>query len=371
MYLKHFKCEGIRNLSPCHLDLSADLNIFFGDNGAGKSSILEAIGLLTSGRSFRSSKIDLVTNEGKPEFTVFGVSDNGRRFGLGYRKNEKRKSIKIDGETVNNLSELTQNYPTQVLSPESYHLIDSGPSERRKYLDWCLFHVEHRFHPIWKQYATVLKQRNALLKQAKGQLTNDIETELTVWDKQLCEAASHITNMRAELLNKLSTAFNDILKNLAIDFSHTVRLSYYPGYSDELKQRLIDNRLLDIKTGTTRSGCHKADLKIKVEGHLAKEFLSRGQKKVLINILYLAQTLLLKQVTNKDSLFIIDDFSSELDQENQQALLTTLFNQENVQIILSCLHLDSLNWLKTRYNMAHMFHVEHGTIKEFHHTSSK
>ena len=371
MYLQRFNCQGIRNLSSCQIALSPELNIIFGDNGAGKSSILEAIGLLTSGRSFRTSKLDLVVNDNQQDFTVFGISDDGHRFGLGYQKREKRKSIKIDGEKVASLSGLTQHYPTQILSPESYHLIDSGPSERRKYLDWCLFHVEHLFHPSWKKYANILKQRNALLKQAKDYTDKELETQLQVWDEQLCASAEEITELRNNVLIKLADALASIIGDLPNSFKESVSLTYYPGYSSDLKKRLIDNRFMDIKSGTTKSGPHKADVRIKIAGHLAKDYLSRGQKKVLINLLYLAQTKLLKQITNKDSLFVIDDFTSELDNENQQALLTTLFNQKNVQIILSCLHLDSLNWLKTRYNMAHMFHVEHGTISQFHNTSSE
>lgn len=371
MYLKHFKCQGVRNLSTCEFDLSSQLNVFFGDNGAGKSSILEAIGLVTSGRSFRTSRLEFVVNEAIDSFSVFAGSDDGHRFGLGYFKKDKKKAIKINGEVVKSLSKLTQYYPTQVLSPESYHLIDSGPGERRKYLDWCLFHVEHMFHPVWKSYSSILKQRNALLRSAKGKLIPEIETQLDIWDKQLCEAAEAISEYRRDVLKQLSLAVESILQSLTVDFSKLISLEYYPGYSNDLKAKLLDNRLLDIKSGNTRAGPHKADLRIKIEGHLAKDYLSRGQKKVLINLLYLAQTLLLKNATGKNSLFIIDDFTSELDNDNQQALLTTLFQQENVQIIVSCLHLDSLNWLKTRYNMAHMFHVKHGTIEQFHNTSSE
>jgi DNA replication and repair protein RecF len=358
MFLQRFSAQGIRNLKPCNIELSPALNVFYGDNGAGKSSILEALGLLTSGRSFRTAKIDAVLSHQSPQFTVFGKTDESHRFGLGYVKAQRQKTIKINGEAVKALSDLAKCYPTQVISPESYQLIDAGPSERRKYLDWCLFHVEHHYHAVWKSYYSVLKQRNALLKGKSRQA----EQELDVWDDQLVSNASRLLAFRQEIVARLGECLQLLIEDLATDFSGEVQLRYYPGYSGELKEKLKENRNLDLKSGYTRAGPHNADLRVSIGNEPAKEFLSRGQKKVLINALYLAQTLLLKNATHKDSLFIIDDFASELDVHNQEALLNTLLQQENVQIILSCLHLGSLNWLKTRYNSAHMFHVEHGSI---------
>jgi len=359
MYLKRFNQQGVRNLVPCQFELDPHLNIFHGDNGAGKSSLLEAISLLTSGRSFRTAKLERVLSNQAEQFVLFGLTDQEDRLGLGFDKANKKKAIKINGEKAQSLSALTRLYPTQVLSPESYDLIDAGPAERRKYLDWCLFHVEHSFLDLWKAYYSVLKQRNALLRHNRGK---DIRDQLTVWDKQLCDKAVQITQLRQRAIEQLDGHLQQIITDLAVCFDGEVRLNYYPGYSGDLETKLIENYPLDNKSGFTRSGPHKGDIKISVNGELAKEFLSRGQKKVLINILYLAQTRLLKSHNNKDSLFVIDDFTSELDLENQQALLSTLLAQDNVQIILSCLHLESLKWVKTRYNNAHMFHVKHGNI---------
>ena len=360
MYLKRFSHQGIRNLNPGLLELAPRLNIFYGANGAGKSSILEALSLLTSGRSFRSSKLDLVLSHDSMSFTLFGLTSEEGRLGLGYQKSDKKKAIKIDGQACRTLSSLTRLYPTQVLSPESYHLIDSGPNERRKYLDWCLFHVEHRYHETWKSYYSVLKQRNALLKSASKLPSFEL---IDPWNRQLCKTAKLVAEYRDNILQCLTSSLNEILNKLSIDFGGEVVISHYLGHTGNLETKLNESLALDFKSGFTRYGPHKADLRIKVNGVLAKDFLSRGQKKVLINALFLAQTNLLKSLTTKDSLFVIDDFTSELDSDNQKALLATLLEQKNVQIILSCLQLESLNWLKKGYNTAHMFHVEHGEIK--------
>lgn len=359
MFLRKFQCQGVRNILPTQIELSSGLNIFYGINGAGKSSILEAISLLTSGRSFRTSKIEFVTNKNAPDFSVFGETESSMRLGLGFNKADKKKTIKINGDVSKALSKLSIIYPTQVLSPESYHLIDAGPGERRKYLDWCLFHVEHRYHESWKSYSQILKQRNALLRSSGGVVDS---RSIEPWDSQLIQTATVITKQRRNILKTLENQLSEIVEELNLDFARSIKIDYYPGYTDDFADRLKTNLRGDFESGFTKAGPHKADLRIKVEGKLARDYLSRGQKKVLINALYLAQTSLLKKLVSKDSLFVIDDFTSELDANNQQALLKTLLAQNNVQIILSCLQLESLNWLKTGYNRAHMFHVEHGEI---------
>jgi DNA replication and repair protein RecF len=359
MYLKAFSQQGVRNLSQGKLELASGLNIFYGDNGAGKSSILEAIVFSTTGRSFRTSKLELMVSEGESIFVVFGLSSEERRVGIRYDKKTKLRTIKINGENINNLSGLNTIYPTQILSPESYHLIDSGPSERRKYLDWCLFHVKHSYHSAWKSYTNILKQRNALLKNKNR---SRVEEQIPIWDQQLCTAAEIVNKERMSILTQLEKQLKSTIAILDVSFCDSLKINYYPGYTDELADKLRLSLSSDMDSGFTKFGPHKADIRIKVNGYLAKDYLSRGQKKVLINAMFLAQTLLLKESSHKGSLFVIDDFTSELDNNNQKALLDMLMAQDSVQIVLSCLQQDSLKWLEKGYNSAHMFHVEHGTI---------
>jgi len=228
MYLKAFSHQGVRNLKAGKFELTKGLNIFFGDNGAGKSSVLEAMSFLTSGRSFRTSKIDHVVSEGLDEFIVFGLTASESRIGVGYQKRNKQRSIKIDGKKFNTLSALSTLYPTQILSPESYHLIDSGPSERRKYLDWCLFHVKHHYHSAWKNYSNILKQRNALLRQSKDL---NISEQISVWDKQLCEAALIVNKEREAILSQLHQVLLAAVEQLDVDFCDSLKLNYYPGFT--------------------------------------------------------------------------------------------------------------------------------------------
>jgi DNA replication and repair protein RecF len=361
MYLKQISFQGVRNLEPGEISLSKGLNIVYGVNGAGKSSLLEAISFLTTGRSFRTTKLNLMVSDGKEQLVVFGRDDQNKPIGISYDGIKRNKLVKINGELIKALSELTALYPTQVLSPESYHLIDSGPAERRKYLDWCLFHVKQSYHQAWKNYNTILKQRNSLLKNTALSFT-ELESQLAIWDQQLCETAKQVNEERESILNHLQEMLESCINELSVDFCDSLSINYYAGFTGDLAEKLKSSLHSDRDSGFTKYGPHKADLRIKVNGYLAKDFLSRGQKKVLINALFLAQTLLLKSLTTKDSLFVIDDFTSELDDTNQEALLGLLLAQDNVQVILSCLQQSSLNGLKKGYNNAQLFHVERGKI---------
>ncbi len=339
--------------------MSPGLTIFEGDNGAGKSSVLEAISLIASGRSFRTNKMSLVTQKGEDQFVIHGELSPLLKVGLNHIKSSKSNRVKVDGRIATSLSELTKLYPTQVICPESYHLIDSGPGERRKFLDWILFHVEHSYHDVWRKFNRVLKQRNALLRQHGSRARI---ADFKFWDSQLNEHAETINQSRKNIMALLETYLSQVLDSMRVDFFKDLVSHYYSGYGEDLETKLSESFLSDRERGYTQYGPHKADLRIKIGSHMARDILSRGQKKVLINALYLAQTMLLKQRTDKDSLFIIDDFTSELDLANQQALLTALMAQKNTQIVISCLQLDALKWLKKGYNRAHMFHVEHGEI---------
>ena len=360
MFLSEFKADCFRNLSKFQIELSQDLNIISGDNAAGKSNLLEAINYLISGRSFRTSKQGLLIAHESDQFTLFGRFSNVSKLGVSYHRLDKTKRIKLNGEVIRSLSSVVSLYPVQVLSPESYHLIDSGPLERRKYLDWLLFHVEHSYHSCWIDFQRLLKQRNAFLRNGQSTINNN---ELEAWNIQYESAAVKVNKLRYEITKSLLPNIRKILDSVDFEFTNDLTISYYQGYTGSLLDKLRESKEKDLSSGNTHYGPHKGDLRLKVGKHLAKDILSRGQKKLLVNSLYLAQTDILKKRTQKDSLFIIDDFSSELDEANQISLIRTLGELNNVQIILSCLQADMIKPLIKEYNGVHMFHVEHGKIK--------
>lgn len=359
MHLKSLKANNFRNLETVSVELSADLNVIYGNNAAGKSSFLEAITYLISARSFRSSKQTTFSNYSAESFDIFGEFSDSSRLGVMFSNKDRSKMVKLNGDLVKSLVDVVNLYPVQSLSPESYHLVDSGPNERRKFLDWILFHVEHSYQKAWSGYNRMLKQRNALLR---NKTSFDLDV-FNSWNLKFIESAILLDEYRTWIAKELCEVLVVVLKELKVTFADDIKLSYYSGYTGELEDKLISSFERDRNNGTTQYGPHKADLKISVKGLFARDVLSRGQKKVLINCLFLAQTRLLKSKTDKDSLFVIDDFSSELDEYNQMSLVRALCAEKNVQIIMSCLLPDMIKPLIKEYNSVKMFHVEHGIVK--------
>ncbi len=362
MYLTNLKASKFRNLSSVEVMFGPDINVVYGDNAAGKSSLLELIGYLISGRSFRTSKHGLLVSHEEDQLSAFGEFSNGFKLGVSFSKKSKFKKVRLNGKNIRSLSEVAGLYPVQIISPESYHLVDSGPLERRKFLDWLLFHVEHSYSDNWQSFNRLLKQRNRLLRSGPSPSKF---SELESWDIAFLDSALAIDRQRRSLVEgELSKSLRRLLESVNFEFAEEVTIAYYSGFTGALEERLQQTRQSDFASGSTQYGPHKSDMRIKVNKMLAKDMLSRGQKKVLINCLYLAQTEILKLATDKDSLFMIDDFSSELDVLNQGFLLDTLQKQKNVQIILSCLQPDMIKPFIKEYNSAMMFHVEHGVISK-------
>lgn len=365
MYITKFESSGLRNLTDNYINLSPQLNIIDGDNAAGKSSLLEGIGLLISGRSFRTSKNTQLISHNNNKLTLFGEFNDATKMGLSLGYGKDSRKIKLNGDHVDALSKIASIYPVQVLSPESYHLIDSGPNQRRKYIDWLLFHVEHSYKSKWLSFNKVLKQRNSYLRSLKGDIKKLNPLLINTWNSKFIEISKFVTDKRIELVKMIAIDLEVISKELNFDITSIYKIEYMSGtrnydFSEELKGCITQ----DVVRGTSTLGPHRADIKISVNGKNVKDVLSRGQKKMLVNALYLAQTNMLKRLTNKDSLFIIDDFSSELDDSNQMKLLSALKKQNGVQVFISCMNAKVLKPMIKEYNSVKMFHVKHGVINE-------
>ncbi len=361
MQIQSLKIGQLRNISSCQLRFSDQLNIFYGQNGAGKSSLLEAIYTLGNGKSFRTAKHSKVINKEADAFTVFAQFFNGdtnHKIGL-MRERSGDIQIKLDGEKVTKLSSLSKSLPMQILAPEQYELLTKGPSARRKLMDWGVFHVEHSFLLDWQRALKILKQRNQSLKQATNY------KQISPWDKQLVPLSETIHQQRLHYIEQLEPIYQNILSKFLPQIES--RFSLYAGWKgdESLEEVLLRQFSLDIKTGFTHSSIQKADLKILIDNQLAAEQLSRGQQKLVTIALKLAQLKLMQQKQSSYPVFLLDDIGAELDVNHQQILLDFLAKQpEKQQIFITSVHLDPLKRLIKGYNNAKVFHVEHGQISE-------
>lgn len=361
MQIRRLQVTHVRNLSRISLSLHA-INIFYGSNGSGKTSLLEAVYLLLMGRSFRQAQLRPLLSEGQEQSAVFAelISPDATKLTLGLsRQREANKStIKLNGEPLRSLSELIQIAPVQILSADSFEMLTGGPSNRRSFLDWGLFHVEREFYPAWRQAQRALKQRNSLIRH--GKIARD---ELLVWTREYGRYGEVVDQMRQGYLERLLPISQAIATRLLPQLEERLSTAYVRGWPKD--QSLLDalehNLESDLQQGHTRSGPHRADLRVHVGPHPAADTLSRGQLKMLVASLFLAQTELLQLHVDKRSIFLIDDLAAELDDTNRRRLCGEL-ERLQVQVLATSIKKGELADCWAGPEQIQMFHVEHGAI---------
>lgn len=363
MHIRHLSISNVRNLESSSLDFSPRLNIIYGPNAAGKSSILEALYLLGNGRSFRTSKHNKVITDNEQQLTLFSkLNSSGVNHQLGMSRNRNGEVvIKLNAEPVKQLSRLAKLFPTQSLSPEQYDLLVKGPSARRKQLDWGVFHVEHSVLGLWQKCHKILQHRNQLLKHREPY------KNVEVWDRQLVDLSTQVTQLRQQYCDKIRPLFKQLSQRFLPDIAVDIEL--YPGWADKENQGLASvyqtQFVKDQQLGYTQSSIQKADLKFYIDDKKkAGDYLSRGQQKLLITVFKLAQLQVMQQHGQQTPVFLLDDIGAELDTRHQEALLNVLAEQpQQQQIFITCVHLEPLRSLIQRYNEVKVFHVEHGAIR--------
>ena len=354
MGLISLEISQFRNLHSVTIEPDSGLNLIVGENAAGKTSLLESIFYLSYGRSFRSSQTkDLISYEQGFFRLICNLDDNISRIGL--ERQAKEQTIRINRKPVSRISELSTLLPVLVLHPDSHHLISSGPENRRQFIDWGVFHVEHHFISSWKSYKKALSQRNASLR------LNQTDKLCTLWDKELVEHASIIESYRLNYLEKIIQIVNNLSSELFPE--HEIKLIYKRGmpddvkYSDYLKEHLVKDR----EKGFTQSGPHRADIKITVDGLSAQSSISRGQQKKLVCLLKIAQLNLFSESSNRRCILLFDDLPAELDEDNQNRIMKIL-SRLNIQLFITAIQANQINC--QNWESHKVFHVEHGSIRD-------
>lgn len=356
MYINTLSIEHLRNISHADITLSPTLNFIHGDNGAGKSSILEGIYLLARARSFRNTHTRSLVQQGSKEVILFTevVQTNGRVNKIGLRKQGSRTDIKLNGRQLDRLSELVTNLTISLVTPQTHRIIEEGPEYRRRLLNWGVFHVEHQFRQIVSNYNRILAQRNAALKSKQA--------NIQIWDEQLSHYAEEIVNQHQEYMGR----WNNLVRKLSsgIPFLETMSMNYQSGWDKKysLVEQLKNKLELDRSRGYTSVGPHRCDVHIKVDDRPAKEVLSRGQQKMLMIILMLAQSKLMTQSVGEKAIFLIDDFHSELDRNSQTRVIDKLID-EQCQAVITSIDSSPVTGSQREFD-AQMFHVEQGTIQK-------
>ena len=367
MSVARLTTHNFRNLSSLTLDLHPKLNFFVGDNGSGKSSLLEAIFFLGHGKSFRTSKVEHLASYQTDNFVVSIKDSNDLQLGLSKNLVTGITLIKINGERHARLSELANNIAVQIVTPESFKLFFGGPKERRRFVELGMFHVKHDSSKQWREFNRVLKQRNACIRNALDKSTFDY------WTGLFCQLSAEVAEVRSKYIADLVTELPLWLAILLPNIADMVTVQYLQGWPQKktLIDALSDGYEREQAFGYSIYGAHKFDLKFLIAKQPLESQLSRGQQKLFLLALTFAQAKLIARVKRVKPILLIDDIGAELDSNSRQALSKAISNldcqvvitaiEENVlqPFINSCKVVDNESSKKIKY---HMFHVKHGGI---------
>jgi DNA replication and repair protein RecF len=352
MTLLQLDVEQFRCIERARLELHPQVNLIVGQNASGKTSLLEAIFLLGTGRSFRTHQTELLIRTGTDQFLAVGKI-NGRQGAeiLGIRGAQDIKEIRINGSAAGSLADLALRLPVQIIDPEVHRLVEDGPVRRRRFMDWGVFHVEHQFHDTWRRYQRALRQRNAGLKAKQA------ATALRVWDQELAEQGTRVADFRDEYIAALKPFVRDLGQEL---LGLEIELEHQRGWrrQAELATVLADSLQRDLQRGMTAAGPHRADLLLKIQNLQAKDHVSRGQQKMLACVLILAQQLHRVTTGAPPACLLLDDPAAELDVDNLRKLLAAIARVP-AQLVVTAL----TNNLLEFFPPARVFHVEHGFVQ--------
>ena len=363
MYLTHLEVLGFRNVSRADVDLSSGINLLVGENGAGKTAILEAIYLLGRGRSFRTTQPKQLIRHGDDELVVRAEVDTGQmahRLARGKSRGGETKA-KIDGESAHKQSRFAELLPLQTLLPGIADLVLDGPSIRREFVDWGLFHVEHQYLEISRRYRKALGQRSAWLREG-----HDGAFDKDPWAQDIAKQGAQINHRRKGFVASLDQQTRRIFAALGAELE--VQLVYH-GVGDTedaavAMAQLAESYERDLRHGTTHIGPHRNDVDIAVNGTNAKYTASRGQAKLIASAIVLAYCAELSQQSNVLPVLLLDDFGAELDSGHRERFFLEL-ERIGCQVIATTT--DEPKYLvgDALASRARVFHVEQGAISRY------
>ena len=352
MPIHEFSVQDFRCLARVELQADPGLNLIYGPNASGKTSILEAIAYLGRGKSFRGAPTGNLVRHGQSEFVLFGrVEDGGRVANVGVRNSSAGLEVRIDGESGGGSADLAAALPLQIIDPDVHNLVGGAPEERRRYLDWIAFHVEHGYLESWRRFRRALKQRNAALRAGQS------EASIRGWNAELAELAALVDAGRHVALEVATDSLEEAGQAL---LGSEVRFEYRRGWKEgtELAEALEANLARDMQLGSTQAGPHRADLKLIYDERQARKLVSRGQQKLLACAMVLAAAETAQAALERPLLLLLDDPAAELDDESLARLMSRVRNL-GCQVIATSLQPDS----PIIGAPEAMFHVEHGVLE--------
>ena len=356
MRLIELRLENLRNISSLAVELDPGINLFIGPNGAGKTSILEGAYVLSHAQSFRGGQPSTLIRRGAGQLNLFArVERQAGPVQIGLSRTAESWLAKINNDDSASLGRVLREYAQVCFEPGTHALISGGSEERRRFLDWGVFHVEPDFMTCARAFRRSLRQRNALLKQERN------DAELDGWDSEIARWGEALTAMRWSYFQNYS---RELISALSIYLPELgeAKTRFGRGWAEDtsLENALRETRGLDRSRGYTGRGPQRADWSISFAEAPLREHLSRGQEKLCALACVLAQARLFAASRGEWPVIALDDLSSELDDSHQRLVVKTLTSCR-AQVLVSAIQIpDCLREIVTPQCL---FHVEHGSVR--------
>lgn len=364
MIIKKLDFLNYRNIEKLCLEPDAAMNIIYGENAQGKTNLLEGIYLFTGSKSFRGSRDAELIRFGEESKTAEITVDFSTRYDIycGKLAIKENRTAFLNQIPLKTTRELGEYFPAMLFAPKDLGLVQSGPEERRSFLDQGLFQLKTKYGELLKNYRTALDQRNAILKNIRANL--DWVINLEIWDVTLAALGTKIIYQREQYLKRLEKyavpfyqGLSGTTEILAMTLARTIDTDSNDQQVIEKKllQSLEANREKDIACGFTTAGPHRDDLIFTINGLPVKAFGSQGQQRSVALAVKMGEAYILEEVYEEAPVILLDDVMSELDQQRQNYILNHI-NQ--FQVFITCCDKDAI----LRMKKGKAFYISQGAL---------
>lgn len=359
MFLEKLIIKNFRNLDDIELNFNSQINIFVGENGTGKTNLLEAIYFLGILKSFRTNQDSQLIRFGQEYFYLKGkILKRNTQLEINVSFTSNQKKVKINNKDLTKIIDLIGELKIVTFTSEDLNIIKGSPAIRRRFIDIEIAQMSQKYLYDLQRYLKILKQRNQILSAIKRNRTIDIK-ELEIWNDQLIETGIQIISKRKELISKLTPLINEIYHQISDDHQE-LRIQYKPCVNEEnFRKKLEEKQQDEIKQEVTLIGPHRDDISFYINDVNAKYFASQGQQRTIAICLKLAELQNIYQQTQEIPILLLDDVTSELDRNRRKSLLN--FIDENIQVFITTTDLNelSLDFIKKRYIV---FEIKQGKV---------
>lgn len=359
LYIKRINLKNFRNYQALDIELGRGVNIFYGHNAQGKTNILEAIYMASTGKSHRTQKDSEIikwNNEDAKIKVVFEIEEDEKSVEI-YLSKGLKKQIKLNGVRLYKTGELIGNLNAVIFSPDHMKIIKEGPVERRRFIDIILSQVKPGYYYNLVQYLKVLEQRNNLLIESKA--NESILKTMDIWNEQLADFGTKIIIARHNFIKKICKKAEEIHKSISngkekLELKYKSSIDYTDNIEKEIKESFISSLekyiSIDIKRGITHKGPHRDDILFFINDTEVKTYSSQGQQRTALLSLKISELIYIEDETGELPVLLLDDVFSELDTERQKYLVGFI---KNIQAIITCTDVEYLEKLKLNGSMVY------------------